>query len=107
MGTRVRELGMPASGRPSGLRRRGAATEDDEHEDVDYEPVDQLDDDDNKYAKFKTSKQRESERKAKVVMYITLVMWIVMIIGMFYKIGEGLYMAWLHKHGVLHTYSQG
>merc|ERR1712070_932185 len=90
----------------SGLRRRGTAADDE------YEPVPGDDEDnipvgsDNKYAKFKSAKQRESERKAKIVMYITLVMWIVMIIGMFYKIGEGLYMAYLHKHGILHTYSQ-
>merc|ERR1712072_1018832 len=98
-------MGTDTSGMPAtGLRRRGAAAEE-EDDNVDYEPVEQYDDD-NKYTKYKTSKQRESERKAKVVMYITLVMWIVMIIGMFYKIGEGLYMAYLHKHGILHTYSQ-
>merc|ERR1712072_86818 len=88
--------------RMSGLRNRKAAAADDERDD-EYEPL--PDHDDDKYYKYRTRTETEKERKAKVVMYITLVMWIVMIIGMFYKIGEGLYMAYLRKHGILHTYS--
>merc|ERR1712046_176858 len=97
---------MVATKSAAGLRHRGAAEE--SYDGGEYEPVetdDQSFEEDDKYRKFKSAKQRESERKAKVVMYITLVMWILMIIFMFYKIGEGLYMAYLHKHGILHTYN--
>merc|ERR1712023_124659 len=93
-----------ASRSATGLRRRGVAAEP-EYEPLENEEIPEDDMDENKYRKFRSQKQRESERKAKIVMYITLVMWILMIVFMFYKIGEGLYMAYLHKHGILHTYT--
>ena len=39
------------------------------------------------------------------MLYFTLVMWILMITFIFLKVGESLYMAYLHKHGLLHTYT--
>lgn len=59
---------------------------------------------DDKNLKYKSQKKLENERKAKYVLWFTLTLWVVMIIFIFMKVGESLYMAYLKKHGLLQHY---
>eukprot|EP00658_Telonema_sp_P-2_P020886 TRINITY_DN18288_c0_g1_i2.p2 TRINITY_DN18288_c0_g1~~TRINITY_DN18288_c0_g1_i2.p2 ORF type:complete len:110 (+),score=42.15 TRINITY_DN18288_c0_g1_i2:164-493(+) len=97
---RVRGHRTPSMSRAT-IRRRGPEREEEPllEEPDDYAP------DEDKHVKYKTQQKLENERKAKYVLYFTLVMWIGMILFIFSKVGESLYMAYLKKHGLLHEYT--